>query len=272
MYGRHISLTPRPRHGERDRHACHHHPRAGRRERAGPRRGAAARARTRRRAHRASAPRPSIAPTSCSARGCIRRPLARRRSSGWSAPARCARSAPEAHGFRPGERVMALLRRRRLRRGGLRPPRLRHPACPDAHERRGSGAPSPRSSSPRSRTSSCPAWARSGRTRARSCTAAEAASGRRRSVLMREEGQQLLRHGRQPPTRPHAASSSAPPRPSTTKTEDFAARVRELTGGRGVDVVLDHIGGRYLCAEPGRVSRWAAGWSRSASWAARRPS
>jgi putative PIG3 family NAD(P)H quinone oxidoreductase len=30
------------------------------------------------------------------------------------------------------------------------------------------------------------------------------------------------------------------------KTEDFSARVRELTGGRGVDVVLDHIGGRYL--------------------------
>jgi putative PIG3 family NAD(P)H quinone oxidoreductase len=30
------------------------------------------------------------------------------------------------------------------------------------------------------------------------------------------------------------------------KEEDFAARARELTGGRGVDVVLDCVGGRYL--------------------------
>jgi putative PIG3 family NAD(P)H quinone oxidoreductase len=30
------------------------------------------------------------------------------------------------------------------------------------------------------------------------------------------------------------------------RTEDFPARARELTGGRGVDVVLDHIGARYL--------------------------
>jgi putative PIG3 family NAD(P)H quinone oxidoreductase len=32
------------------------------------------------------------------------------------------------------------------------------------------------------------------------------------------------------------------------QTEDFAARARELTEGRGVDVVLDHIGARYLAA------------------------
>jgi len=32
------------------------------------------------------------------------------------------------------------------------------------------------------------------------------------------------------------------------RTEDFSARARELTGGRGVDVILDHIGARYLAA------------------------
>jgi putative PIG3 family NAD(P)H quinone oxidoreductase len=30
------------------------------------------------------------------------------------------------------------------------------------------------------------------------------------------------------------------------RSEDFVARARELTGGRGVDVVLDHIGAAYL--------------------------
>jgi putative PIG3 family NAD(P)H quinone oxidoreductase len=32
------------------------------------------------------------------------------------------------------------------------------------------------------------------------------------------------------------------------RTEDFAERARALAGGRGVDVILDHIGGRYLAA------------------------
>ena len=30
------------------------------------------------------------------------------------------------------------------------------------------------------------------------------------------------------------------------RTEEFAPRVRALTDGRGVDVILDHIGARYL--------------------------
>lgn len=43
------------------------------------------------------------------------------------------------------------------------------------------------------------------------------------------------------------------------KTEDFAARVLELTGGRGVDVILDMVGGKYFTpnikalAEEGRL-------------------
>jgi putative PIG3 family NAD(P)H quinone oxidoreductase len=40
------------------------------------------------------------------------------------------------------------------------------------------------------------------------------------------------------------------------RTEDFASRVQALTGGRGVDVILDHIGARYLAAN---LSSLAAG-------------
>jgi tumor protein p53-inducible protein 3 len=38
------------------------------------------------------------------------------------------------------------------------------------------------------------------------------------------------------------------------RNEDFADRVRELTQGRGVDVVLDHIGGRYFAANVGALA------------------
>ncbi|WP_374468545.1 NAD(P)H-quinone oxidoreductase [Ferrovibrio sp.] len=43
------------------------------------------------------------------------------------------------------------------------------------------------------------------------------------------------------------------------KTEDFAARIQELTGGKGVDVILDMVGGKYFTpnvkslAEDGRL-------------------
>jgi putative PIG3 family NAD(P)H quinone oxidoreductase len=38
------------------------------------------------------------------------------------------------------------------------------------------------------------------------------------------------------------------------RTDDFCARVRTLTAGRGVDVVLDHIGARYLAANLGALA------------------
>ena len=38
------------------------------------------------------------------------------------------------------------------------------------------------------------------------------------------------------------AASTARPTPSTTASEDFAARVKEITGGKGVKVVYDSVG------------------------------
>lgn len=38
------------------------------------------------------------------------------------------------------------------------------------------------------------------------------------------------------------------------RSEDFAARVRELTQGRGVHVILDHIGAQYLAANLGALA------------------
>jgi putative PIG3 family NAD(P)H quinone oxidoreductase len=38
------------------------------------------------------------------------------------------------------------------------------------------------------------------------------------------------------------------------KTEDFTARARALTGERGVDVILDHIGGSYLAKNTGALA------------------
>ena len=38
------------------------------------------------------------------------------------------------------------------------------------------------------------------------------------------------------------ARTTAPPTSSTTAREDFAARVKEITGGKGVKVVYDSVG------------------------------
>ena len=116
------------------------------------------------------------------------------------------------------------------------------------------------------------AWARSGRTRARSCTVAAAASARRRSSSCARRGHRCFvtvgsaGQGRALPRR------SAPPRPSTTSTEDFAARVRRADRRpRRRRRPRSHR--RPLPRRRTSTrSRSADGWSRSASWAARRPS
>ena len=51
------------------------------------------------------------------------------------------------------------------------------------------------------------------------------------------------RHRRAARRRSRSAASSARTRSSTTGAEDVAARVREITGGHGADVVWDPVGG-----------------------------
>ena len=58
-------------------------------------------------------------------------------------------------------------------------------------------------------------------------------------------------------------AARAPRVPSTTATTDFVAAVRELTGGRGVDVMLDMVGGDYLPSAISSASRSTDGSCRS---------
>ena len=53
------------------------------------------------------------------------------------------------------------------------------------------------------------------------------------------------------------------------RNEDFVAVVRAETGGRGVDVILDMVGGAYVERNL-RRSRSRAGWCRSPGSRARR--
>ena len=72
-----------------------------------------------------------------------------------------------------------------------------------------------------------------------------AASARRPSSWRRRAG----RGSSPPPARRRSArpaARSARSWRSTTASEDFVAAVREVTGGRGVDVILDMVGGEYV--------------------------
>ena len=48
------------------------------------------------------------------------------------------------------------------------------------------------------------------------------------------------------------------------RAEDFVAAVKDATGGEGVDVVLDIIGGEYLPRNLGCPASSTAAWCRSA--------
>ena len=76
-------------------------------------------------------------------------------------------------------------------------------------------------------------------------TAARAASARPRSSSRARAARACSRpRDRRRSARP--ASGSAPSAPSTTARPTSSPSVRELTGGRGVDVVLDMVGGEYF--------------------------
>ena len=148
-------------------------------------------------------------------------------------------TGPEAREFRPGGRVMAPSRR------------LRQEACVDhgsvipcrRHELRGRGA-FPRSFSPPSNLFMAGLGAL-GPHESALVHGGGGGVGTAAILLMREEGRQcfVTVGSRDKAARCLELGATAA---IDYKTEDFSARVRELTGGRGVDVVLDHIGGRYL--------------------------
>ena len=54
------------------------------------------------------------------------------------------------------------------------------------------------------------------------------------------------RHRRQPREMRGLPASSARTSRSTTATQDFVAAVKDATGGQGVDVILDMVGGDYI--------------------------
>ena len=169
--------------------------------------------------------------------------LARRATARW----RCSRAAATRRrsSSTPGARMR--VPEQLSRRAGRRAPRGLRSPC----------------------SSTCSSSARCPRAVRRSCTAAAAGSAPRRSSMVKAAGGKIV------VTAGSAEKCAALPRarrrssPSTTATGDFVAAAKELTSGRGVDVVLDSIGAPYL-ERTSRRSRSAGASSRSASWAARR--
>ena len=103
-----------------------------------------------------------------------------------------------------------------------------------------------------------------------SCTAASSGIGTTAIQLARAFGATVYRHRRIGREMRGVRDSSARTRPSTTRPRISSTRSRTLTSGRGVDVILDIVGGDYL-ARNLRPRRSTAGWCRSACRAAPAP-
>ena len=106
--------------------------------------------------------------------------------------------------------------------------------------------------------------------RRRSFTAARAASARPRfSSPRRAASRVFATAGSDEKCR--ACEELGAERAINYRTDDFVEDVRELTGGRGVDLILDIVGGSYVDREPGGAGDGRAAGRRSASWKGSRP-
>ena len=224
-------------------------------------------ARRRRGADRRSRPPASTGPTCCSARATIRRRRAPPTFPASRSPARSSRSGSASTSFKLGDEVCAL-----VTGGGyadlLRRARAAMPAgAQGLHHGRGGGAArdllhrlaqSLRARPARSRRERADPW-RLERHRHHRDPARPRASARGRSS---------------PP--PAAATNATPARASARraridyKHEDFVKIVKDATGGRGVDVILDMVGGDYIQRNLSALAV-EAGSSSSPSCAAPRP-
>ena len=185
--------------------------------------------------------------------------------SGSRSPARSRRSAPRSRGWREGDEVCALVAGGGYAEYCVAPA----PQCLPVPRGTGAGRGGRRCRKPSSRsgpTSSSAAGSRPAR--AFSCMAGRAASARPRS----SSPARSARASSRPPASPEKCAACVElgaERAINYRQEDFVAVVKEATGGRGVDVILDMVGGDYVAKNLAR-SRSRGGWCRSRSCRAAR--
>ena len=83
--------------------------------------------------------------------------------------------------------------------------------------------------------------------------------------LARRVRRARVRHRRQRTRSARACERLGAERGRQLPHDDWVAAVREATDGRGVDVILDMVGGDYVGAQPRRCWPSTAGWCRSRS-------